>query len=102
MTTDPTPGLDLVQEIHALVKTTRDSQIAETFRPLVGPLAAIMSRQVDREDKRRAKASVKGDPYERVNVFALKQYLDLCKQLELDPKDPQTPVVLRRLQETIA
>ncbi len=99
---EPTAGLDIVREIHALIKTVRDSSIAETFGPIVPPLAELLQRENKSSVERDAKDKIVPVPPVRVNVWALKEYLELCKDLGLDAKDPGTPKILRGLQDKIA
>ena len=42
---EPSPGLDLVKELHELVKTIRyEKSLAEVFGPIIPPLAAALEK----------------------------------------------------------
>jgi len=97
--TEPTPGLDLVRELHELVKDVRESKsIAEIFAPIAQPLAELIARENARAAAPEPKPQFRQLPD---TVWKVREFVDLCTRMGLDPRDPATPQILKSLRESI-
>ena len=89
---DPIELLDAVTRLITAVRSEREDKLAQVLRE---PIDYFMESERKRDAKEELREQGARSP---PTIYDVQGYLAICKQLELDPRDPATKDVLRSLR----
>ena len=92
---EATEILDAVTRMIQAVKSSSEDQLAKVLVPAIDYF--IQSDREQRARSERSGATVRIAP----DIWQLREYIEICAKLNLDPKAPDTPAVLRNLRATL-